>query len=285
MSARWPRQSGRDASGRESEAPAEPLYLNAAESWRSWLVTGSRARGADPRRVRGAHRGLKKMLIEGVANGGHHPESWRHFSGAMVRLAINDALNSLPSEQTRVVWLAYFAGMSNREIANQLGLSVGGVQRRLKVALARIAEHIERGRNAAFAWIMWLPGLRPGGARARIPDSFGDMARGLGAVTAGVAAAAALAIQPDAPVHFVPAPAAVGHAATSQNVPRTGSAGDAGALPVVDVGALAAPSRVSVPAVPPVVVVPRIPAPIQLPAPTKLPVPPKLPAPPKVPAL
>ena len=143
MSARWPRQSGRDASGRESEAPAEPLYLNAAESWRSWLVTGSRARGADPRRVRGAHRGLKKMLIEGVADGGHHPESWRHFSGAMVRLAINDALNSLPSEQTRVVWLAYFAGMSNREIARQLGLSVGGVQRRLKVALARIAEHIE----------------------------------------------------------------------------------------------------------------------------------------------
>ena len=281
MSARWPRQSGRDASGRESEAPAEPLYLNAAESWRSWLVTGSRARGADPRRVRGAHRGLKKMLIEGVADGGHHPESWRHFSGAMVRLAINDALNSLPSEQTRVVWLAYFAGMSNREIARQLGLSVGGVQRRLKVALARIAEHIERGRNAAFAWIMWLPVHGP---RARIPDSFGDMARGLGAVTAGVAAAAALAIQPDAPVHFVPAPAAAGHAATSQNAPRTGSAGDTGALPVVDVGALSVPVRVSVPAVPPVVL-PRIPAPIQLPAPPRVPALPKLPAPPKVPAL
>ena len=48
--------------------------------------------------------------------------------------------------------------------------------------------------------------------------------------------------------------------------------------------ALAAPSRVSVPAVPPVVL-PRIPAPIQLPAPPKVPALPKLPAPPKVPAL
>src|SRR5438105_17291 len=77
--------------------------LEAAESWRSWLVSGSNAGAADPRRLRGAHRGLKRMLIEGVANGGPQPESWRHFSGAMVRLAINEALNSLPSDQNRVV--------------------------------------------------------------------------------------------------------------------------------------------------------------------------------------
>jgi len=280
MSARWPRQSDRDALGRAGDAQAEQHSTDAAESWRSWLVTGSRARGADPRRIRGAHRGLKKMLIEGITNGGHHPESWRHFSGAMVRLAINDALNSLPSEQTKVVWLAYFAGMSNREIARQLGLSVGGVQRRLKLALARIAEHIERGRSVAFAWIMWLPGLRPVGVRTRIPASFGDAVRAVAAAGLGVAAAAVLAIQPDAPAHFMTAPTAGGPAAASHVAPGTLAARDSGAVPVVDLGAPAvpaAPVRVSMPPVPSVVV-PRIPAPLQLPAPPRLPVLPKLPA-------
>jgi hypothetical protein len=53
------------------------------------------------------------MLVDGTGN--EMPQSWRHFSGAMVRLAINDALNALPKEQTHVVWLAYFAGVAAAE--------------------------------------------------------------------------------------------------------------------------------------------------------------------------
>ena len=119
-------------------------------------MTGNRAAGADRRRVRGAHRGLKKILIEGMAEGGEHSRPWRDFSGAMVRQAVNEALHQLPPDHEQVVKLAYFGGLSNREIAQRLGLSVGGVQRRLRLALARVSEHVEHGRRALIALIGWL---------------------------------------------------------------------------------------------------------------------------------
>src|SRR5690348_11967902 len=101
MSNRWgapdstpPEKPENDPSARSSSAlPAE-----AVESWRTWLLTGKSGVVSDRRRLRGSHRGLKQMLVDGT---GHEmPQSWKHFSGAMVRLAINDALNALPKEQT-----------------------------------------------------------------------------------------------------------------------------------------------------------------------------------------
>ena len=130
------------------------------DSWRSWLMTGSRGAAADRRRVSGAHRGLKKILIEGMANGGEHSQPWKDFSGAMVRQAVSEALHQLPPDHEQVVKLAYFGGLSNREIAEHLGLSVGGVQRRLRLALARVSDHIEHGRaggrRAFIALMGWL---------------------------------------------------------------------------------------------------------------------------------
>jgi DNA-binding Lrp family transcriptional regulator len=77
-----------------------------------------------------------------------------------VRLAINDALNALPKEQTHVVWLAYFAGQSNGEIARRLGISVGAVQHRLKLAFEQVSAYVEHGRTAVrtavFALLGWL---------------------------------------------------------------------------------------------------------------------------------
>jgi RNA polymerase sigma factor (sigma-70 family) len=129
------------------------------DSWRTWLMTGSHGTGVDRRRVRGAHRGLKKILVEGMTNGGEHARPWKDFSGAMVRQAVNEALNQLPPDHKEVVKLAYFGGMSNREIAQDLGLSVGGVQRRLRLALARVSDHIEHGRAAGRRAFMALLGL------------------------------------------------------------------------------------------------------------------------------
>jgi predicted DNA-binding protein (UPF0251 family) len=250
-----------------SDASDDPRQaVGAAEAWRSWLISGSRGRTADPRRARGSHRGLKKMLIEGVFNGGPYPESWRHFSGAMVRLAINDALNALPTEQTRVVWLAYFAGLSNREIAHQLGLSVAAVQRRLKQALESIAEQIERGRSVALGWVFMLVGARPaGGHRLSMPL----------AVTAGVAAAAVLAVPPDVPAtahHQAPRGASL-HAL--QAVPASSHG-----QPNVPAGQ--APAHVTLPSPPVNVSAPGVPS-LGLPPLPPLPTLPPLPPPPKNP--
>ena len=115
------------------------------ENWRAWLMTGSRLTPVDRRRMRGAHRGLKKILLEGLA-AGESPHAWMNFSGAMVRHAVDDAMRTLPDQDTQVVKLAYFGGYSNREIAREIGLTEGTVQRRLSRALTAISDHIQHGR-------------------------------------------------------------------------------------------------------------------------------------------
>src|SRR5213594_829072 len=104
-----------------------PLAIH--ESWRAWLMTGARRTPVDKRRM-----------------GGAHTHAWKDFSGAMVRHAVDDAMRELPPEDTRVVKLAYFGGYSNREIAREVGLTEGTVQRRLRRALAAISDHIQQGR-------------------------------------------------------------------------------------------------------------------------------------------
>jgi len=175
-----------------------------ADSWRTWLMTGSRGTEADRRRVRGAHRGLKKLLIEGMANGPERPKPWMDFSGAMVRQAVNEALNQLPSDHKQVLKLAYFGGLSNREIAQQLGLSVGGVQRRLRQALARVSDHVEHGRTigrrAVMGLLAWLAGRQLVQAMQRAPAiDAGHVIQTATVLAISVVAASALAAQPAVP--------------------------------------------------------------------------------------
>ncbi len=130
------------------------------ESWRTWLMTGTRRMPVDRRRLRGDHRGLKKILLDGLVNGGEH--RWQDFSGAMVRHAVDDAMRDLPPEETQIVKLAYFGGYSNREIAWEVGLTEGTVQRRLRRALAAISDHIQHGqalgRRAVYGLAVLLSG-------------------------------------------------------------------------------------------------------------------------------
>src|SRR5438552_12092501 len=144
----------------EAENHALPGATN--DTWRTWLITGARRSPVDRRRVRGAYKGLKRMLLEGMANAEERPHAWRDFSGAMIRHAVDDAIRSLPSEDTHVVKLAYFGGFSNREIAEQVGLTEATVQRRLRRALAAISDHIQHGRvlgrRAFYALALWLSG-------------------------------------------------------------------------------------------------------------------------------
>jgi predicted DNA-binding protein (UPF0251 family) len=130
------------------------------ESWRTWLMTGARRTPVDRRRLRGANRGLKKILLEGLVNAGEH--RWQDFSGAMVRHAVDDAMRNLPPEETQVVKLAYFGGYSNREIAREVGLTEGTVQRRLRSALAGISYQIQHGaalgKRAVYGLALLLSG-------------------------------------------------------------------------------------------------------------------------------
>src|SRR5207302_6384554 len=144
----------------EAERNALPRATN--DTWRTWLMTGARRTPIDRRRMRGAHKGLKKMLVEGMGGEDERPHAWKDFSGAMIRHAVDEAMRSLPSQDKHVVTLAYFGGLSNREIADEVGLTEATVQRRLRRALATISDHIQHGRalgpRAMYAVAIWLSG-------------------------------------------------------------------------------------------------------------------------------
>jgi hypothetical protein len=236
----------------EAENCALPGGTN--DSWRAWLTTGVRRSPADRRRLRGEYRGLKRMLLEGMTNGGERPHAWKDFSGAMIRHAVDDAMGSLVAQDRQVVKLAYFGGYSNREIAEHVGLTEATVQRRLRRALSAISAHIQRGRalgrRVAFALGVWLS--------SRWLTDGGHHIAQAAAVASVTLIVAAQPVQAPAAMALPPARHAQSHATT---------AGTRGTLPVPS-SAQVAPVEIQLPAVQLPVEVPALP---QLPVKVKIP--------------
>jgi Sigma-70, region 4 len=176
-------------------------------------MTGVRRGPVDRRRVRGAHVGIKRMLVEGMrVRSDRQPYSWKEFSDAMVRQSVGDAMTLIDRGDAQIVKLAYFGGLSNTEIARHTGMNETAVQRRLRIAIAAISHHVERGRNLGqrivAAVAVWLT--------AR---SAADMVQGAVQGAAVVTAAAIIATHPapalglahprSAPADHAPAAAAV----------------------------------------------------------------------------
>lgn len=241
----------------EGEKHVVPGATN--DSWRTWLMTGVRRVAGDRRRVTGANRGLKKILLEDIGEGQDRPPVWRDFSGAMVRHAVDEAMGTLEPQEKEVVKLAYFGGLSNREIALETGLTEATVQRRLRRALAAISEHIQHGRvlgrRVVYVVTLWLSGRW-------LSDVTSHLAPALvvAAVTVIVVA------QP------VPSPIVSAH----DHVGASSQPGQPGSV-TLPPAAVPAPKQVLPPAIP------ALPIPLPTPA-LKLPVPlPTLPVPPPTP--
>jgi len=134
----------------------------AHDTWRTWLLTGVRRDPVDRRRIRGSHLGLKKMLLEGTNVRVDKPYTWKEFSDAMVRQSVGEAMHSMRRDDSELVELADFRGLSNLEIASNLGIGEATVERRLRRALDVMSRFIERGRGfgqrviAAIA--VWISG-------------------------------------------------------------------------------------------------------------------------------
>jgi len=58
--------------------------------------------------------------------------------------AVLQALASLPPEQRQIIELAYFAGLTHQEIATSLGIPLGTVKSRLRLALERLGRLFEQ---------------------------------------------------------------------------------------------------------------------------------------------
>jgi RNA polymerase sigma-70 factor (ECF subfamily) len=178
-------------------AESQVLSRAASASWRTWLMTGLRQAPIVRRRVRGAHKGLKRMLVEGM-EAGDRPDNWRSFSGAMVRQAVDQAVSDLPPRQKQLIKLAYFSDLTNREIARGLGITVSSVERSLREAIARVSQHVERGRQAGRKAIYGIAAFVTG----RWLDDVHRAVRAGTLVLVTASAGAVLSAQPAAPAQI-----------------------------------------------------------------------------------
>src|SRR5258708_31981216 len=162
-----PRGSGETGGGGTPPAKEADFILlppEASDAWRTWLMTGTRRAPFDRRRISGAHRGLKKLMIEGTTSPPDRSLPWNDFSAAMIRQAVDEALNALPSSQKQAVKVAYFGGLANKEIAEHLGVDEDAVRRMLQVAMAAVSTYVERGktttRKVIYFVAIWVGGRR-----------------------------------------------------------------------------------------------------------------------------
>jgi RNA polymerase sigma-70 factor, ECF subfamily len=252
--------------------PKAVLLHTAINSWRSWLTTGARRAPIDTRRAQGGDAYLKKVLLG-------RPSGAADFSSAMARQAIDEAMSELPTQHKQVVKLAYFGGLTNREIAQQLGLTVGGVRRRLKEGLAIVSAHVERGRaigrRAVHGFVMWLSLRRLGDSAQQSTGPGLDQVLQAGVVAVMTLAATALLVTHHSPAAHPGQPqkahrsAAVGSAAQELVQAKPTSAATVSIAPTQSVKVTNPLSQaVALPQVPVKVELPQLPIklPIQAPA-------------------
>jgi RNA polymerase sigma-70 factor (ECF subfamily) len=105
----------------------------------AWIMAIARHRIVDEIRRRG--RGPAAVdTIDELFAGAQDPdadveeEAWAHEE----RGEILSAVRELPEEQRRVILLAYFGGLTQSEIAQELGCPLGTVKKRTRLALQKL---------------------------------------------------------------------------------------------------------------------------------------------------
>ncbi len=107
----------------------------------TWLVTLARSRGIDRLRALASRVRVATMAEADVS------ESSEDVSDAATdairseqRGVVNSALSQLPEDQKRPLMLAYFDGLTQSEIALQLGAPLGTVKTRMRTGMMKLRE-------------------------------------------------------------------------------------------------------------------------------------------------
>ena len=111
-----------------------------------WMVTLARRRAIDGLRKKQAYARAGERL---QAETEQQPEAWVHNSTEEeitftdTRVIVRNVINSLPPAQQQAIDLAFFRGMSQREIAANTNTPLGTVKTRLELGLKKIYDGLK----------------------------------------------------------------------------------------------------------------------------------------------
>jgi RNA polymerase sigma-70 factor (ECF subfamily) len=111
-----------------------------------WMVTLARRRAIDGLRKKQAYARAEERL---QAETEQQPDAWVHnateqeIDFADTRVLVRQVINSLPPPQQQVIELAFFRGMSQREIAANTNTPLGTVKTRLELGLKKIYDGLK----------------------------------------------------------------------------------------------------------------------------------------------
>lgn len=115
-----------------------------------WMVTLARRRAIDGLRKKQAYARAEERL---QAETEQQPEAWVHnateeeISFSDTRTIVRRVINSLPPAQQQAIDLAFFRGMSQREIAANTNTPLGTVKTRLELGLKKIYDGLKELRD------------------------------------------------------------------------------------------------------------------------------------------
>ena len=111
-----------------------------------WMATLTRRRAIDALRKRQAYARAEERL---QAEPEQQPLAWvqnvteKEIRAGDARVLMAKVINSLPEAQRQVIELAFFQGMSQREIASNTNIPLGTVKTRLELGLKKIYDGLK----------------------------------------------------------------------------------------------------------------------------------------------
>jgi len=115
-----------------------------------WMVTLARRRAIDGLRKKQAYLRVGERLQNETEQ---QPDAWVHnateeeIDFADTRVLIRKVINGLPPAQQQAIDLAFFRGMSQREIAAKTNTPLGTVKTRLELGLKKIYDGLKEFRD------------------------------------------------------------------------------------------------------------------------------------------
>jgi len=117
-------------------------YAEAKGSVRGWLLAIVRHRAIDAMRRQRAGVALGGDVDDAMPAALTLPDIWPEVAGRLDAEQVRRALTALPPAQREVIEMAYFDGLTQREIADKTSAPLGTVKSRMRLGLVSMRQHL-----------------------------------------------------------------------------------------------------------------------------------------------